>query len=217
MWPGPRPTFIPSGILIHPAIWIQQVLAENWGGCACFQGSWLSTKHNVTWDKAYLRTKWHLDPSSRLATTDMGPKLGGCCAPFGWGEELGSHLTQCGLGWSLPAYQMASWSLHPSSCLATWAKKWGMLCPLFWGSGVPINRMSCGMRPTSVPSGILIHRAAWHNKHGPKMGGCAPFREGELGPNLTQSGLVRGLPPCQVSSWSIQPFGHNTPTSLTPT
>jgi len=21
MWPGPRPTFLPSGILIHPAIW----------------------------------------------------------------------------------------------------------------------------------------------------------------------------------------------------
>jgi len=25
---------------------------------------------------AYLRTKWHLDPSSRLTTTDMGPKIG---------------------------------------------------------------------------------------------------------------------------------------------
>jgi len=29
--------------------------------------------------------------------------------------------------------------------------------------------------------------------------------------HLTQSGLHWGLPPCQVSSWSIQPFGHNTP------
>jgi len=29
---------------------------------------------------AYRRTKWHLDPSSRLRTTDMGRKLGG--APF---------------------------------------------------------------------------------------------------------------------------------------
>jgi len=33
--------------------------------------------------EAYLRTKWHLDQSSRLATTDMGRKLGGGCAPFG--------------------------------------------------------------------------------------------------------------------------------------
>jgi len=28
------------------------------------------------WAEAYLRTKWHLDPSSRLATIDMGRKLG---------------------------------------------------------------------------------------------------------------------------------------------
>ena len=27
--------------------------------------------------EAYLLTKWHLDPSSRLATTDMGRKVGG--------------------------------------------------------------------------------------------------------------------------------------------
>jgi len=33
MWPGPRPTSIPSSILVHPAIWPQQIWAENWGGC----------------------------------------------------------------------------------------------------------------------------------------------------------------------------------------
>jgi len=38
---------------------------------------------------------------------------------------------------------------------------------------------------------------------------------GELSPHLTQCGLGRGLPPRQVSSWSIQSFGHNTPTSQT--
>ena len=37
----------------------------------------------------------------------------------------------------------------------------------------------------------------------------------KLGPHLTQYGWGRGLPACQVSSWSIQPFGHNTPTSQT--
>jgi len=31
----------------------------------------------VAWAKAYLHTKWHLDPFSHLATTDMGQKLGG--------------------------------------------------------------------------------------------------------------------------------------------
>jgi len=35
----------------------------------------------------------------------------------------------------------------------------------------------------------------------------APFGEGQLGPHLTQCGQGRGLPACQVSSWSIQPFG----------
>ena len=29
--PGPRPTSVPSGILVHPAVWPQQTWAENWG------------------------------------------------------------------------------------------------------------------------------------------------------------------------------------------
>jgi len=38
---------------------------------------WPTTLHNyVAWDEAYLRTKWNLDPISRLATIDMGRKLG---------------------------------------------------------------------------------------------------------------------------------------------
>ena len=44
--------------------------------------SWVPVQHNVVWDEAYLRTKWHLDPSNHLATihrfretysTDNGP------------------------------------------------------------------------------------------------------------------------------------------------
>jgi len=46
------------------------------------------------WAEAYLRTKWHLDPSSRLATTDMGRKLG--AVPLS--GDLGAYLTQCGRG-----------------------------------------------------------------------------------------------------------------------
>ena len=37
----------------------------------------------MAWAEAYLRTKWHLDQSSHLATTDMGRKLEG--VPFGGG------------------------------------------------------------------------------------------------------------------------------------
>jgi len=42
-----------------------------------------------------------------------GPKSagGGCCAPFA--GELGPHLTQCGLGWRLLPYQVASSSIQP--------------------------------------------------------------------------------------------------------
>ena len=32
------------------------------------EGSWVSIKYNVAWAEAYLHTKWHLDPSNRLAT-----------------------------------------------------------------------------------------------------------------------------------------------------
>ena len=31
-WPGPRSTSIPSGVLIHPAVWPQYTWAKNWGG-----------------------------------------------------------------------------------------------------------------------------------------------------------------------------------------
>jgi len=37
--PGPRPTFVPSGILIHPAIWPQQTWAEIWRLCPLPGGS----------------------------------------------------------------------------------------------------------------------------------------------------------------------------------
>jgi len=74
-WSGPRPTSVPSGILIHPAIWPQQTWAENWGRvCAPFsgEGSW-----------AYLCANCHLDPSSRLATINTDQKLGDCALFLG--------------------------------------------------------------------------------------------------------------------------------------
>jgi len=42
----------------------------------------------------------------RLATIDMGRKVGGCSVPFRGG--VGPHLTQ---GRGLPSYQVASWSI----------------------------------------------------------------------------------------------------------
>jgi len=59
--------------------------------------------YNVAWAEAYLPTKWHLDPSSCLATIHMGRKVGGAAVPLSRGE-LGPHLIQCGLGRGLPPY-----------------------------------------------------------------------------------------------------------------
>ena len=52
-------------------------------------------------------TKWHFDPSSRLATTDMGRKLGAVPLFLGGGKKAGAG-SQCGLGQGLPPYQVAS-------------------------------------------------------------------------------------------------------------
>jgi len=67
--PGPRPSSVPSGILIHPAIWPQQTWAKNWGAVPLWgRGSCISIWHNMARADAYLRAKFHLDPCNRLAT-----------------------------------------------------------------------------------------------------------------------------------------------------
>ena len=101
MSPEPRPTSIPSGILIHPVVWPQKSSTENWGAAVWPQktsaekcgaavpllgGSWVPIKHNVALAETYLCTNWHLDPSSRLATIDMGQKVG-AVVPLSGGER----------------------------------------------------------------------------------------------------------------------------------
>jgi len=50
----------------------------------------------------------------RLATIEMGRKVGGGFCALLRGAELGPHLTQCRLDRSLPPYQVASWwSIQP--------------------------------------------------------------------------------------------------------
>ena len=114
----------------------------KFGGCAPWGlelGPHL-TQCCVARAEAYHRTKsWHLDPSSRLATINMGRKLG--AVPF-LGGGAGPHQAQCSLGRGLPPYQVASSSMQPFG----------------------------------------------HNRYGPKIGGCAPLGEGDLGPHLAQSG-----------------------------
>ena len=117
----------------------------------------------MAWVEAYQRTKWHLDPSNRLATTYMGQKLG-VCAPFIWGRA-GSHLTQCGLSQGAKALLHTKWHFDPSNRLATidMGQNVGGCCAPFLerGAGSPCNAMSPGPRPTALPGGILIHPAVW--------------------------------------------------------
>ena len=83
------------------------------------------------------------------------------------------------------------------------------------GSWASSDTIWPGQRPTSMPSFILIHAAVWPQQTWAKNCGVVPFGRTGAGPYLTQCGQDRGLPPRQVSSWSMQPFGHNTPTSQT--
>jgi len=88
-------------------------------------------------------------------------------------------------------------------------------CPFLGGTGSLSNTMWPGLRPTSIPSGILIYSAVWPQRAwAENWGTLPPLWEGQLGLHLTQCGHGRG-PACQVSSWSIEPFGHITPTLQT--
>jgi len=76
----------------------QQVVSISWHGwpfghnrpgpkradCAPFRSGAGSPSNTMARAEAYLRTKWHLNPCSRLSTTDMGRKWRLC--PFGWGS-----------------------------------------------------------------------------------------------------------------------------------
>jgi len=82
--------------------------------------------------------------------------------------------------------------------------------------GFPFNTKYPALRPTSIPSGILMHAAIWpQHTWVENWGLCPPLGEGEMGPHLTQCGRGQCLPTCQVSSWSVQPFGHSKPTPQT--
>jgi len=69
MWPGPRRTSVPSGILVHLAIWPQQTWVKI-GGCAPFGGA--GSPSNIKWPgprpTSIPTTKWQPNPSNSLAT-----------------------------------------------------------------------------------------------------------------------------------------------------
>jgi len=109
-------TTVPSGILIHPAVWQQYMGLKVGDAVPRFFGAGELGPHltqYVAWADAYLRTKWHLDPSNRLDTTDMGRKLG--AVPFFWGGGAGSPSNRMRPRSRLPPCQVSSCSIQPFS------------------------------------------------------------------------------------------------------
>jgi len=73
--------------------------------------------YNVAWAKTYLRTKWQLDSSSRLATVDIIDicrKVRVLCPILGEGWVAILHS----VSWA-EAYLRTKWYLDPSIRLAT--------------------------------------------------------------------------------------------------
>ena len=83
---GPRPTAISSGILVHPAVWPQRTLAENWeaeppifGPCLLWTNGWMD--QDATWfgGKPLLRRRCvRRDCSSPLKKGVHRPVFGPC-------------------------------------------------------------------------------------------------------------------------------------------
>ena len=93
MWPEPRRTFIPSGILIHPAVWPQQTWAENWAATCPFEGVELGP-HLAQCGLGrglprYQVASWSIQP---FGHNRHGPKtVGGGSAPFWGGSQFPLH------------------------------------------------------------------------------------------------------------------------------
>ena len=154
----------------------------------------------MAWAEGYLHTKWYLDPSSLLATMDMGRKLG-AVPLLGRGARSPSSAMWPG---PRPTFIPNGILIHP----AVWPQGpniffWGGGSATFWEGELEPHLTQCRLdqgTSLSLPSAILIHPVVWQKRYGPKIGGYAPLREGELGPHLTQCGEGRGLPARQLSS-----------------
>ena len=110
----------------------------------------------MAWAEAYLCIKWHLDPSSRLATTDIGRKLGAVPLLGETRSPSNAIMSPGPRPISVPNSILIHQAIWPQR---TWPKIGGY-AP-FGGAGSPSNTMWPGLRPTSASSFILIHPTVW--------------------------------------------------------
>jgi len=114
MWPGPRPTFVQSGILIHPADWPQQTWDEVWGRVPLEVelGPHL-TQCCPNWGlPSYHVASWSIQPSGH---NKHGLKIGVGLYPL-FGKGAGSPSITVARA---EAYLHAKLHLDLSNCLAT--------------------------------------------------------------------------------------------------
>jgi len=86
---------------LDPSIRLANKWTEIWGQCPLFFGGGELSPHltQCRLVGGLPPYQWHLNPYSRLATTDMGRKLaGGLCPLFFLGEAGAPFLTQCDRG-----------------------------------------------------------------------------------------------------------------------
>jgi len=117
-------------------------MGRRGGCCAPFRGGGagphLTQCGLGPWADICLRTKWHLHPSSPLATIDVGQKVG----------VLYSFLGGPG-STSIPSGILINAAVWPQQ---TWAENWGP-CPIWGGvAGFPSNTMWPGPSLTTMPS-----------------------------------------------------------------
>ena len=166
------------------------------------------------------RLGWGL-PSHQVASRSIqpfghsrhGPKMG-AVPPFWRGSwvptEPTPRLAQCGLGVGLPPCQVPSWSIQLFG-QNKHGPKIERAPPPFWGgrTGSPSNTMSLGAKPTSLPSGILIHPAIWPQHIWVKNWGLCPLGGGGAGsPSNTMWPGPR--PTCLPAKFQLDPSNRLT-------
>jgi len=167
----------------------------------------MSPSNNVAWAEANLRTKWYPDASSHLTTINMGRKLG--AVPTFLGRGAGSPSSTMWPG-PRPASMPNVILIHPAVWPQyPWAENWG--CVLFGELGHRLAQcgLGRGLLPYQVASRSI--QPLGHNRHGPKIWGCAPFWGGESGsPSSTMwPGPRPTLVPNGILIHPAQPFRRN--------
>jgi len=145
----------------------------------------------------YQVLSWSIKP---FGHNRHGPKIGGLCPSFrGRGQgELGPHLAKCSMDWGPPPCQVPSWSIQPFGRNRHGPKIGGSAPFSGGGAGSPSNTMSLRPRPTSKPSGILIHPAIWPQQIWAKNWRLCPW--GAASPSNT---VWQGMGPTYVPSFIL--------------